>query len=167
MQKITAFKDMYLAELQELRSAETQLAEELQRVAEIAAHPEFKDILLHHSKETRLQKQRLDTLLRQHGADPQAHTDQSMEALVRETEKIIGVVGGDDLRDAALIASAQKIAHYEVAAFGTAAALAGQLDFRDDQKILHACVDQERRADNELSAIAKHEVNQDALAASG
>ena len=87
-----------------------------------------------------------------------------MQALINETEKMIAMVKGDDLRDAALIASAQKVEHYEIAAYGAAANLAGQLDLRDDQRILHESLKQEKEADAELTKLAKGEVNQVALA---
>src|SRR5580704_2481933 len=70
-----------------------------------------------------------------------------MEGLVHETEKMLGILKGNELRDAGLIASAQKLEHYEMAAYGTAAALAGQLDFRDDQRTLHVSLEDERQAD--------------------
>jgi len=72
---------------------------------------------------------------------------------------------GDDLRDAGLLASAQKLEHYEIAAYGTAAALAGQLDLRDEQKMLHRTLDEEKQIDTLLTQLAKREVNPDALAA--
>jgi ferritin-like metal-binding protein YciE len=75
------------------------------------------------------------------------------------------MVKGNSLRDAALIASAQKIQHYEIAAYGTAAALAGQLDLRDDQYLLHKSLEEEKEADMMLTRLAKAEVNRDALAA--
>ena len=72
---------------------------------------------------------------------------------------------GDDLRDAGLLASAQKLEHYVIAAYGTAAALAGQLDLRDEQKMLHRTLDEEKQIDALLTELAKREVNPDALAA--
>jgi ferritin-like metal-binding protein YciE len=69
------------------------------------------------------------------------------------------------LRDAGLIASVQKLEHYEIAAYGAAAALAGQLGLREDQKILHQSLDEERLFDSELTQIAKDEVNPEAAAA--
>jgi ferritin-like metal-binding protein YciE len=119
---------MYIAELRELVSVESQLSDALLRMAGAAAHPAPKDLLLHHRGETEAQKERLATILRKHGANPAAHTDQAMHALVHETRKMLAMLGGGDLRDAGLIASAQKLEHYKIAAYGTAAALAGQLD---------------------------------------
>ena len=105
------------------------------------------------------------TILEKHGADPAAHIDQGMQALIVETKKMLTMLKADDLRDAGLIASAQKIEHYEIAAYGTAAALAGQLDLRDEQKMLHLSLEEERRFDALLTQLAKREVNPDALAA--
>jgi ferritin-like metal-binding protein YciE len=163
--EITSFKDMYLSELQELASVEDQLAESLLHMAEVASHPTLKNMLLHHSEETQVQKDRLKSILQKHGANPKAHTDQAMDSLLKETGKMLTMLNGDDLRDAGLIASAQKIEHYEIAAYGTAAALAGQLDLRDDQQMLHTSLEEERHADALLTQLAKSEVNSDALAA--
>jgi ferritin-like metal-binding protein YciE len=163
--EITNFKDMYIAELQELVSVEDQLAEGLLRMAGVASHPALKEALIHHREETQIQKERLDSILRKHGDDSQAHTDQAMQALVKETEKMLGCLKGNDLRDAGLIASAQKLEHYEIAAYGTAAALAGQLELRDDQQLLHESLEEEKRTDVALTQLAKGKVNRDALAA--
>ena len=162
--QIKSFKDMYLAELQELMSVEAQLAEALPRMAEAASHPALKQALLDHSEQTAVQKQRLESILQKYGASPN-HTDQAMQALLHETKKMFNILKGDDLRDAGLIASLQKLEHYEIAAYGTAAALAGQLEFRDDQKVLHESLEEEKKTDLLLTQLAKREVNRDAVAA--
>jgi ferritin-like metal-binding protein YciE len=163
--QVTTFKDMYIAELQELVNVEEQLAESLLRMANVASHPALKDALVRHREETQVQKERLESILQSHGADPKAHTDQAMQALVNETEKMLSMLKGNDLRDAGLIASAQKLEHYEIAAYGTAAALAGQLDLRGDQQALHKSLDEEKKADVLLTQLAKGWVNQAAVAA--
>ena len=163
--EISNFKDMYLAELQELMSVETQLGPVLERMGEAASNETLKQILLRHHDETRVQQKRLELLLARHGANPQAHTDQAMQALVHETDKMIDMLKGDELRDSGLIASAQKLEHYQIAAYGTAAALAGQLDLREDQRLLHKSLEEEKHADAQLTALAKGEVNRHAIAA--
>jgi ferritin-like metal-binding protein YciE len=163
--QIANFRDMYVAELQELVSVEAQLADALGRMGAIASHPSLKRALMEHRKETLAQRQRLELILQKRGANAWAHTDQSMQALVAETERMLAMLKGSELRDAGLIASVQKLEHYEIAAYGTAAALAGQLDLRDDQQMLHASLEEERHADALLTKLAKAEVNQDALAA--
>jgi ferritin-like metal-binding protein YciE len=163
--EISNFKDMYLAELQELVSVEEQLTDALLRMAAAASHPALKDALVDHHAETAAQKERLVSILQKHGANPTAHTDQAMQALVNETKKMLTMLKGDDLRDAGLIASVQKLEHYEIAAYGSAAALAGQLELRDDQNMLYQGLEEEREVDALLTDIAKGEVNADALAA--
>jgi ferritin-like metal-binding protein YciE len=163
--EITSFKDMYIAELQEIASLEGQLDQALLRMAEAASRASLKNALVHHREQTLLQRQRLETILRKHRANPRAHTDQAMQALINEAQKMASIVKGDGLRDAAIIASAQKIEHYEIAAYGTAAALAGQLGLRDDQQVLHQILGEERAADVVLTDLAKREVNQAAVVA--
>jgi ferritin-like metal-binding protein YciE len=158
------FQGQYVIELQELANMESQLDEALKRMADAATHPALKKELMRHREETKEQSKRLQSILQNHGAKLRAHTDQAMEALVNETKKMLSLLEGD-LRDAGLIASAQKLEHYEIAAYGTAAALAGQLGLRDDQRLLHDSLEEERKADAALTKLAKSEVNQNALAA--
>jgi ferritin-like metal-binding protein YciE len=103
--------------------------------------------------------------LQKHGANPKAHIDQAMQALVNETEMMLGMLNGNGLRDAGLIASAQKLEHYEIAAYGTVTALAGQLDLRHDQQMLRESLEEKKQADVRLTKLAKGEVNPDALVA--
>jgi ferritin-like metal-binding protein YciE len=163
--EINDFRNMYLVELQELASAERLLADALPRMAKSAANPELKQALTDQRKQAQQQRDRIERILNKHGASPRAHVDQAMQALLVETEKMSAIVTGNELRDAALIASAQKLAHYEIAAYGTAAALAGQLELRDDQGMLHQSLEEKRQADAFLTQLAKGEVNREALVA--
>jgi ferritin-like metal-binding protein YciE len=163
--EIKNFKDMYIAELQELASVEGQLAGSLPRVAQAASNPALKNALVHHRQESENQKMRLESMLERHGATSTAHTDQAMQALVNETDKMLSILKGKNLRDAGLIASIQRLKHYEIAAYGTAASLAGQLKLTEDEKILRESLEEEKRADTALTMLAKREVNPNALAA--
>ena len=163
--ELTSFKDMYIAELQELRNLEMQLCDALPRIAGYVSHSLLKNALIYHRQESKAQGDRLESILERHGANPRAHTDQAMQALIAETEKMMTIVKGASLRDAALIASAQKVAHYQIAAYGSAAALAGQLGLRDDQGLLHESLEEEKEVDFMLTRLAKREVNRDAIAA--
>jgi ferritin-like metal-binding protein YciE len=163
--EIKNLKDMYIAELQELASAVRQLGECLPRVAKAASHPALKKVILENREDTETQMERLDAILETHGADVDAHIDQAMQAMVSETDKMLPMLKGADLRDAGLIASIQRLKHYEIAAYGTAAALAGHLRLRDDRDVLLESLEEEKLADIELTTIAEHEVNRDALIA--
>jgi ferritin-like metal-binding protein YciE len=155
---IKTFGELYVAELQELASVEKQLADLLPEMAEVASSEALKEALANHREQTLVHLERLETLLSQHRAKAE-HTDQAMQALAAETRKMAEIVEGNELRDAALIASAQKLEHYEIAAYGTAAALAGQLDLRDDQKTLHQTLEEKKGVDAFLTRLAKGDVN--------
>jgi ferritin-like metal-binding protein YciE len=161
--QINSFKDMYVAELQELFSMEGQLSDALDRMVEVASHSSLKSALSHHRDAVQVHKHRLESILEKHGANPWAHTDQAMQMLVIETARMLSMLTDSNLRDAGLIASVQKLEHYEIAAYGTIAALAGQLDLREDQQMLHESLEEEKEADALLTKLAKGEVNQDSV----
>lgn len=163
--QIATLKEMYLISLEELTDLEDQLIEALGRMAEAAAHDGLRDALAHHRDVTRMQRARVADLLRDHGVAPGQHRDQAMQSLLLEAEKMQGMLASDALRDAGIIDSAQRIEHYEIAAYGTAAAYAGVLDLRDDQSALHLTLEEEKAADAELTLIAKTIVNASALRA--
>ena len=155
---------MYVAELQELRSVEDQLVQALPKMAQTVAHPQLRQALESHLNETRAQRAELDKLLERHGASPVAHEDSSMHAIVREADRWAGMVTDLDCRDAGIIASAQRVEHYEIAVYGTLATWARQLGLEDDARTLHGILEQERRADETLTRLAEMGVNRDASA---
>ncbi len=161
---IKKFRDMYLAELQELHSAEKQLGVTLRHMAQAATNSRLAEALTRHCREAEVQKERLEVLLQRQGSSPR-HTDKAMQALIVEAQRMALLLSSNVLRDAGLIASVQKLEHYEIAAYGNVAALAGQLGLREDQKILHQSLDEERLFDTELTQIAKDEINPEAAAA--
>ncbi len=156
---------VYVSELQELRSVEAQLVEALPKMAQAAKHPELKQAFEQHLEETRSHQQQVETILRQHGAEPGEHVDQAMQAIIREAEKMMQMLQDPDLRDAEMIGSAQRVEHYEIAAYGTLATYAKGLGREDDARMLHTILEQEKKADALLSQIAKGIVNPDALSA--
>ena len=159
---VDTFRQMYVTELQELHSVEAQLVDALPKMADVASHPELKQAIQSHLEETRSQRDRLDTVLRRHGAAPREHVDQSMQAIVREAEKWARMVQDPELRDAGLIASAQRVEHYEIAVYGTLATWAKQLGLDEDERTLHAILGEETRADERLTGLAQRIVNPDA-----
>src|SRR3954468_24799837 len=159
---IDDFRQMYVTELQELCSVDAQLVDALPKMAEVANHPELKQAIQSHLEETRAQRDRLDEVLRRHGAEAREHVDQSMQAIVREAEKWAKMVQDPDLRDAGLIASAQRVEHYEIAVYGTLATWAKQLGLDEDERTLHTTLEEEKRTDERLTGLAQRIVNPDA-----
>jgi ferritin-like metal-binding protein YciE len=163
--QIESLQDMYIAELQELASVERQMIECLGQVAARASNPRLKSTLSKHCEQTKVQGQRLNTILHKHSANPAGHIDQTMQALIYETERMLPMLKDGELRDAGLIGSLQRLKHYEIAAYGTAAALARQLRLPNDEKMLRESLDEEKETDVSLTALAESEVNRDARAA--
>ncbi len=114
--QIDNFNGMYTAELQELVSVEEQLEHALVRTARASSHASLRAVLEQHQRETIVQGERLRSILKKHGASPKLHADQAMQALINETEKMCTIVTHDNVRDAGIIASAQRLEHYEIAA---------------------------------------------------
>ena len=155
------FKRMYVIELQELRSVEEQLVEALPRMAELVQHPQLRHALNSHLQETKRHLDHLDQLLRGYGVSTREHEDGSMRAIIREAERWANIVSDSDSRDAGIIASAQRVEHYEIAVYGTLATWARQLGLREDERVLHAILAEEKRANENLSRLAQINVNRD------
>lgn len=162
--QISGLYEMYLAELQELCSTEAQLGRALEGAADAASSPELKGALVRHRHEAALQEKRLEALLQSHEENG-AHTDQAMEAMLRETVKMTAILRRNAVRDVGLIVSMQKIGHYKIAAYGSLAALAGQLGLESDQTILQQSLAEEQHSDAALTELAESEINPTALAA--
>lgn len=161
---IETLKDLYIAELQEARSVEAQLSEALPKMMDAASAGDLKRALEHHLGETRSQLEKVDDILERHGAEARAHDDQSMQKIIGEADKWAGMLDDPACRDAGLIASAQRIEHYEIAVYGTLATWARQLDLEEDAETLRAILAEEKSADDTLSVLAKGDVNPDAAA---
>ena len=159
--QIDSLESMYLAELQELYSAETQLCSLLQRLSETIEHEPLRQHMNGYATEARTRREDLARILRDRGLDPREHPDQAMHALVRETWKMAQVPGGN-LRDAALVASLQRLIHHMIAGYGTVAAYAKQLGHIDEAARFAECADRDQAIDQELTEVAKSTLNPDA-----
>lgn len=162
---IDRFREMYQAELQEARSVEAQLIGALPKMAEAADNAELRQAFQMHLAETRGHQRSVDSILEGLGASPKEHEDQAMRALLAEAEKMIGMVEQGPLRDAALIASAQRVEHYEIAVYGTLATYAKCLGLDDHQQKLADIMEEEKSTDEKLSNLADGIINPAAVEA--
>ena len=137
--QINSFKEMYVSELQEARSLEAQLTSALPEMIEKTDDADLKQALQDHLSETQNHLERVGEILQRHGATAEDHKDQSMVRLVSEAEKWAEMIKDRDQRDAGIIASAQRIEHYEMAVYGTLSAWAKQLGFGEDEEDLWTC----------------------------
>jgi len=145
---------VFADQLGDLRSAEQQLVAALPKVAAAAHTDQLRDALEQHLEETRGHLQRLEDLIPTLGFAVPSERCEGMEGLLREGEQVLSAEGDPLARDAVLIAAAQRVEHYEIAGYGTAATLAGELGFDDARDVLDQTLDEESSADKLLTKIA-------------
>jgi ferritin-like metal-binding protein YciE len=152
--KLESLQDVFNEQLTDLYSAEEQLVEALPKVAAAANSDELRQAFEHHLEETKGHLQRLGDLLPTVGINSPSEKCEGMEGLLREGEKIVSAEGDPLAKDAALIAAAQRVEHYEIAGYGTASTLADQLGLDDARDVLDQTLDEESNADKLLTKIA-------------
>jgi ferritin-like metal-binding protein YciE len=152
--QINTLNDVFAHELQDLFSAEQQLVQALPQMAAAASNQELREAFEHHLEETRGHVRRLTDVIAQTGLASSPQRCEGMAGLIREGEEVLSAGGDANAKDAALIAAAQRVEHYEIAAYGTARTLADQLDFDDAKDLLDETLDEESNADKLLTKIA-------------
>jgi ferritin-like metal-binding protein YciE len=152
--QLQSLQDVFTHEIQDLYDAENQLLQALPKMAQAASNQELREAFEHHLDETRDHAQRLDEIFGQLGISGSGETCEAMRGLIKEGEKTIAMDGNPTAKDAALIAAAQRVEHYEIAAYGTARTLAGELDHDEAQELLDQTLDEESNADKLLTKIA-------------
>jgi ferritin-like metal-binding protein YciE len=162
--KLRSLDDVLMEQLADLHSAETQLVEALPKVAKSASTPELRQAIEDHLVQTRSHVQRLEKAFSHLGTQvPDEHCE-GMEGLLQEGEKVIETDGDPVAKDAALIAAAQRVEHYEIGAYGTCVAWARLLGHDEAASLLEQTLDEEKAADEKLSALAESEINESAVA---
>jgi ferritin-like metal-binding protein YciE len=156
--QITDLETLYLSELQEARSVEAQIAEAFDALGARASDPALKAFLHGEVQEAAGHRDALAEMIVAHGAAPRVHEDQTMRAMLAEAERWAGAIEDAGARDAALVASAQRVQHYEIALHGSLAAWAKQLGMRERSR-LEAILAEEKDADARLTGIAEGGVN--------
>ncbi|HZT86123.1 MAG TPA: DUF892 family protein [Gaiellaceae bacterium] len=162
-------KDVLQEQLEDLHSAETQLVEALPKMAQSAHHDELRQAFEHHYEETREHLRRVEEALGELGISNPTEVCKGMQGLIAEGEEMMGMQGDPTAKDAALIAAAQRVEHYEIAAYGTARQLADDCGFDGVKDLMDQTLDEESQADKLLTKIAtggmfKAGVNQQATA---
>ena len=160
--ELESLRELFVHELQDLYDAEQQLVKALPKMAKAANSSELKAGFELHLTETQTQVKRLEQVGQQLGIKLSSNTCEAMEGLIEEGEEVIGEGYESDVLDAGLIASAQKVEHYEIATYGTLCALAKQLGKPDVASILHQTLDEEKRTDEKLTKLAERGINRKA-----
>jgi ferritin-like metal-binding protein YciE len=153
--KIETLHELFLEQLRDLYSAEKQLVDALPEMAEAAHDATLKKGFLNHLEETKGHVARLEILFEQFDEDPEGKTCQAMKGLIKEGKETINEKATPAVKDAALIAAAQRVEHYEMAGYGTVRTYAELMGHEEAVSLLQETLDEEGRADQTLTAAAK------------
>jgi ferritin-like metal-binding protein YciE len=153
--KLNSLRDLFIEELRDLYSAETQLVKALPKMADAATDEQLKQAFTDHLQETENHVARLETIFE--GLDEKAtgETCQAMEGLIKEGSQMIKAQGDNVVKDSGLIGAAQRVEHYEMAGYGTARSLAQRLGEEEAAELLQETLDEEAGADELLTEIAE------------
>jgi ferritin-like metal-binding protein YciE len=151
---LNSLEDVLKTELEDLHSAETQLTKALPKMAKAASNEELKKAFEEHLEETKGHVKRLEEALGELGVKSPSEECKAMKGLIAEGEEILEEDGDDTAKDAAIIAAAQKVEHYEIASYGTVRTLADELGLDDIRDLMEQTLDEESNADKLLTKIA-------------
>lgn len=160
--EIATLEELYVDELKDIYNAERQITKALPKLAAAAKHQDLKAGFQEHLRQTEGQIQRLETIFERLGKGPNGKHCVAMEGLLKEGDEIMKETKGGDAVDAALIAAAQKVEHYEIASYGTARTWAEMLGATDDAALLQATLDEEGDTNKKLTALAMSHCNMEA-----
>jgi ferritin-like metal-binding protein YciE len=153
--KMNRLDDLYLDQLKDLYSAEKQLVQALPKMAKAAASEELKTGFEEHLEQTKTHVSRLEQIFASLGSSPGRKKCAAMEGLIQEGQEAIELQGDAIVRDAALIAAAQRVEHYEIAAYGTVRTFANHLGHSDHSSLLQTTLDEEGATDKKLTTMAE------------
>ena len=158
--KITNMEHLLVGELEDLYDAEQRLVKALPKMAEASSSPELRAAFEGHLEETKGHVGRLEQVFTHIGEKVKAKTCEAMKGLIEEGNNVVSSIEKSPLRDAGLIAAANRVEHYEIAAYGSARAFARMLGFQTSADTLERTLEEEKAADQKLTQIAENMVNQ-------
>lgn len=156
---LNSLQDLLVEEMKDTYSAETQIAKALPKMAQAATSPQLKAAFEKHLIETQNQVKRLETIFQQLGESPEGNHCEATEGLVKEGQELMGQQADPQVLDAGLIASAQKVEHYEIASYGTLTTWAKELGHTEIANLLGQSLNEEEMTDKALTQLAESRIN--------
>src|SRR5580658_4408977 len=161
--KIETMEDLFLEQVEDLYDAERRMVKALPKMAEASTSLALRQAFESHLLETEGHVNRLEVIFRGLGEDAKGETCDAMKGLVGEGEHMISHTEPSSVRDAGLIAAANRVEHYEIAAYGSARTFAQTLGLDEAASLLDQTLREERAADQKLSELAEDMINDEAL----
>jgi ferritin-like metal-binding protein YciE len=152
---VDTVESLFIAELKDLYSAEGQITKALPKLIKAASSNELRSAFEHHLKETEGHVERLEKIFDILGSSPKGKTCEGMKGVLNEGSEMLHETSGGSVRDAALISAAQRVEHYEMAAYGTARSYAEHLGQSQISKLLESTLAEEKAADKKLTEVSK------------
>lgn len=156
---LNSLQELYVEQLRDLYDAENRLVKALPKMAKAATLPELQRGFEEHLEQSRQHISRLEQVFNGLGVSPKGKTCEAMKGLIEEGEEMIKEKADAPVKDAGLIAAAQRVEHYEMAGYGTVRTWANQLGRRDDANILQQTLNEEGETDHKLTKLAESIVN--------
>ena len=160
--EMDSLRKLYVDELKDLYSAEKQILQALPRMAKKAKNAQLKQAFELHLEETQKQVERLDQVFEMLGKSPRGKKCKGMEGLIEEGKEMMQEEMEPEVMDAALIAAAQRVEHYEIAGYGTVRTYAQILGEDKHAKLLQQTLDEEGNTDKKLTQLAESSINVEA-----
>jgi ferritin-like metal-binding protein YciE len=162
MPKLTSLDDLFVHELQDIYHAEGQIIKALPKMKQAATHPDLKDAFEEHLLQTEGQVRRLEQAFKLLGVPVKGKKCEGMAGLLEEGRLTMELDADPPVLDAALIAAAQKVEHYEIAAYGCVCTYAEMLGYDQVHELLGQSLDEEETTDQKLTALAESVINPEA-----
>jgi ferritin-like metal-binding protein YciE len=159
---IQTLDDLFVHTLRDIYYAEKQIEKALPKMIDKATNPELKSGFERHLAETKEHVRRVENVFEMHGAEAKGVDCPAIDGILEEAEEVAGDVDDKDVLDAALIASAQAVEHYEMTRYGTLIAWAKQLGRADCASVLEQNLKDEKATDKSLTALAERAINRQA-----
>jgi ferritin-like metal-binding protein YciE len=163
---VASLRDLYFDELSDLYDAELQMIRTLPRLAEAAHAPELREALRKHTEQSRLHLERLELIFTHWGERRRHKSCAGLAGIVQEADDRLTQETTEDVCDAGIIGAAQRMEHYEIAAYGSARTYARRLNRPDEARLLQETLDEEGRADRRLTELAEATIDENARASS-
>jgi ferritin-like metal-binding protein YciE len=157
--KMQSLEDVLTDELKDIYSAENQIIKALPKMAK-ASKGDLRNAFEQHLEQTRTHAQRIEQICKELNITPKGKKCEGMEGVIAEGSEVLDAQGTEEAKEAALIGAAQRVEHYEIAAYGTARTHARQLGYDNAASLLEQTLKEERQTDDRLTNIAENQVNQ-------
>src|SRR5579862_973787 len=161
--KIESMEDLFLGQIEDLYDAERRLVKALPKMAKAATSEPLRAAFESHLEATKGHVERLERVFSELQMKPKAKTCEAMKGLIAEGDEMVKEVPESALRDAGLIAAANRVEHYEIAAYGSARTFADILGLTEAAALLEQTLQEEKNADQKLTQLAESMINDEAL----